>query len=77
VALMAGDVRRAAVELRDLPDDGLDDVPPRFLRASAALLRIGAYSAWVAARRMDRLAGEREHAEAVRRAGLIADEATR
>lgn len=61
--LDAGDVSAAARGIRDMRDDQLADMGPSVLRRAASLLRIGAYSATVAARRLDGLAKTREAAQ--------------
>lgn len=60
--LDAGDVAAAARGIREMGDAALADMGPSVLRRAASLLRQGAYSATVAARRLDGLAKTRERA---------------
>lgn len=74
LVLTAAEVHHTANSIRF--DQDLDDVPPEFLSASARHLRAASYSAATAARRLERLAEQRAHAAAVRRASLVAEDAT-
>lgn len=75
LVLMASDANKAVDTLRS--ENDLDDVPARFLAGAARHLRIVSYAAAVTARRFEKLAEQRDHAEAVRRAQILAEEATR
>lgn len=69
LVLTAAEVHHTADSIRW--DKDLDDVPGPFLSASARHLRAASYSAVMAARRLEQLAEQREHAEQVRIAQLL------
>lgn len=74
LVLTASEANKAVDTLRS--DKDLDDVPAKFLAGAARHLRVVSYAAAVTARRFEKLAEQREHAEQVRRAQLIAEEVT-
>lgn len=74
LALTAAEVHHTANSIRW--DTDLADVPAAFLSASARHLRAASYSAAMAARQLEKLADERNHADEVRIARLLAGEGT-
>jgi hypothetical protein len=75
VVLLASDANKAVETLRS--EKELDDVPAKFLAGAARHLRVVSYAAAVTARRFEKLAEQRDHAESVRRAQILAEEAMR